>query len=190
MNPAKAAALLNGGIQKFVRGFGKPELTASDVAAACAQIKSDGARLLGRVKWAGQESLTEVLVQHLKLDMLLKYPHWITEQAELEKVCHLAVKEIVTPPLCHECGGRGEKMVAPGRKRGRPGKGKKVLKEICAVCGGSGIRQRRQFSLSTAAKIGRRRWNSTWAGRYKDVVSKEVYDYESIFFDELKKYLR
>jgi len=201
MNAAKIAAILNGSVQKYVKGIGGPLLTSEDVALAVSLISNEGARLLGRVKYAQQSEHFNTLVFRLYVEVITiaGREHWpvpkVTESDELYNVCRLAVLESTKPRTCRECGGRGFVMVMPGRprrKRGRPRQKEvpELLRVECPRCEGQGILAWRNFTRVRHSGLKCWRWDKVWARRYKDRILPIVDKYEWLFWRGLRHKLR
>lgn len=200
MNPAKLVAMINGNVQKYVKGIGGPVLTPEDVALALSLVKNKGARLLGRVKYAQQEQYRGDLIFHLFVEVitLAGRERWripkVTESDELYNICRLAIMEATEPRICRDCGGRGFEMVIPGiarRKRGRPKQGEvKPLRVECSRCEGKGLLAWRNFTRVRHSGVKRWRWEKVWAKRYREQILTIVDRYEWLFWRGMRYKLR
>ena len=194
MNPARAAALLNGRAQAFSIGLGGERLTDQDVAHAIGKMWHPGARLYGRVKWAGQEKYFDELLE-LTLGNLLALQSldaWSEVQpGELKRVARLVLTEAIYPRLCATCHGIGSMMVEKqrGDKRRRRN-AQAVLKLVCPDCKGEGSRSYSERTLAGSAKIGRNRWERVWSKRYHHQIKPIVDKYERLFWQGMKRALR
>lgn len=193
MNPAKAAALLNGRVQSFSLNLGGDRLSDQDIAHAMAHIWHPGARLLGRVKWAGNDKLSLKLLSMVvtECNHLVVEQGWgQVNQAELIRVCKLAVNETVLPKLCPTCRGLGQFVVSQG-KVGRPPKGAKPdLKIECTTCLGTGTIARSEWAMAKAAGLTPGRWRRVWSDRYHDAILPILDRYEAMFWAGMRRALQ
>lgn len=196
MNPAKAAALLNGKVQSFAMGLGGEKVTDQDIAHAFGKIRHDGARALGRLKWAGHSQSYRVLYDTLMGNVvaLRIIDDWRDVKAgDLDKLVKLAIHVSINPNLCAECHGIGAVMIEKHKTRGRPRKRRKpaaTLKVVCPVCKGNGSIPHSERYLATQGGFGRWRWERTWAFRFHQQVSPILDKYERLFWAGLRRVLR
>lgn len=192
MNPAKAAALLNGKVQKFEKGVGGQIFTLEDAALALALVRSRPVRLLGRVKYAGQPECADPLVYQLMqaVRRRARRERWVLpDDLGLWVVCQLAVHEAVTPRLCGYCEGRGQ-VLQLKQSRGRPAKtAPKPLKVDCPKCEARGVVPWRHYGRWKRTAINRKRWTLRWAGLFDKVIAPTLSDWESDFFRVVRKRL-
>ena len=195
MNPARAAALLNGRAQSFSIGLGGDRITDQDIAHALGKLWHEGARLYGRAKWAGQEQYFVPLLAHFlnSVKALQSLDCWTDiKPGELERIAKLALVESLYPKLCSTCGGLGALMVEK-QKRGRPRLKKTptaVLKIPCPKCRGEGIQEHAEFALAKTAQVSRRRWANVWSSRYHGQIMPLVDKYERLFWVGIRRALR
>ena len=189
MNPAKAAARLNGKRQTFQPGIGGESITEHDIAHAMGSLWSDGAALLGRVKWAGQEEYMTKLVKFLVLEVttLSNQQKWLCTKDEIEKVCRLAIHESISPKLCRSCNGLGELWVkkSPGRPKANS---PPDLRIVCQACEGSGTKQLSVSRLAETAGMNWQKFNRHWLQRYGQITGI-VSKYERLFWSGINRKL-
>jgi hypothetical protein len=195
VNPAKATALLNGKAQAFDLGLGGEPVTSSDIAHAIGMMWHPGARLYGRVKWAGQDDYFDpLLIQMVRaVKAVASFDAWNNVRpGELERLAKLALVEQIQPRLCGTCRGLGGLMVEK-QKRGRP-KAKKtstaLLKIICPKCQGEGCLPHSEKLLSRTAGIKRDRWENVWSERYHFQIVPIVEKWELLFWRGMRRALR
>ena len=194
MNPAKATALLNGRVQGFTLGLGGEHLSDADMAHAIGKLWHEGARLYGRVKFAGQDVYFDELLEYFMRDMkaLKSLDGWSdATPGELKCIAKLALVESLFPKQCPTCKGIGSLMIEK-QKRGRPSKKAiaPTLKIVCDDCAGEGIRPHTEFMLAKTAQISRRRWTNVWSYRYHHQVTPLVDRYEQLFWRGIRRALR
>lgn len=204
MNPARAVALLNARTARPMRSARGIAITPEDVALALAWVASPSARLLGRVKYAGQERFAGALVAGVvaRLEAVAEREGWGRDQIdsfELLHVAKLAVQEFCEPRVCRRCGGRGFRLGVYDAETGRwrfggftqqtlPGSHYERVN--CPACEGLGAFPWLEAQRARLARLGRWRWRSVWAGRYREAVLPILDDAEGIFWQRVRALLR
>lgn len=211
MNPAKAAARLNGKVQSWEsqvnalqaalararrpRGTARCRstrqaflvgLTEHDIALAFALISSNGARLLGRVMYAGQDvyKLDLALCTVLELRGLPGVDQWTEPGAELLRVVQTAINERIRNPLCVVCHGR-EYM--PRVSDDPYTLGNEALRVVCPECNGQGPGAWGSRTRASHSGMSRKYFENHWAARYRDVILPKLDRYHDVFWDGLKR---
>jgi hypothetical protein len=193
VNPAKAAARLNAKVQTFERGLIGVEYTLEDISHAIGLLSSEGAQLIGRVKYAHQEEYRASLINNLMLAVLAEGPRkgWSPPGGiDLLKVCSLAVFEAVSPPLCPDCHGHGwhfDKLPGPGRP---PANSPPPKRLDCKRCDAWGYLRPSLYWRWRRARIGRKRFIKSWLPHYDRVIMPILDRYESDFWAGMRRCLR
>ena len=183
MNAAKVVARLNPPAQRYEKGMGGfGAVTENDILLALSLITSDGARLLGRVLYAGHTQfrrelwLTMVLEAHIAAGR----DNWRAPGAETGRVCDLALNEFMRPRRCGYCKGH-EAVPDPMIPR---------LKTSCPKCAGHGSRPWGDSTRARVAKMGRKYWEKHWSERYGHTILPILDKYHDIFWYSLAKRLK
>jgi len=158
-SPAILARLNPANVRFDVGRGGIPELTQTDIAAAC-QGLVPGAWYLGLVKYAGAVGAVknlEIAAWMLAADLAAKH-EWkvVRGKPYLRSIARMACATVIDPHRCKKCCGTGlnERMRA------------------CSICAGSGVIT--EISLRSLAKIAEipvESFRTVWAPRYELLVS-------------------
>ena len=183
MNAAKIIARINPHAHRFERGIqGFGALNEHDILLALSLISSDGARLLGRVLYAGHTQfrhdlwLTMVLEAHVAAGR----DNWLAPGEETGRICNLALTEFMRPRRCSYCKGQ-ESVPDPTNPR---------LKVDCPKCEGQGSRPWGDFTRARVAKMGRKYWGKYWSERYGNTILPMLDKYHDIFWQGMAKRLK
>jgi hypothetical protein len=181
MTPERAAeylGLLTAGVAKWEPAIGTfNALRASDIAQALALVKNTHARLLMRIKYAGEDRTDDFETQFLSalergmlghIVELAAPKRWkVPRENFLRDLGRLALAEHIAPKLCPKCQGRGAVML------------RRQLKKVCDRCNGGG-----RVTISDAERarllgVSKEAWHQSWRERYRAVAG--VLDY----FDDI-----
>lgn len=183
MNAAKAVARINPHIHRFevgISGFGA--ITDRDILLALSLITSEGARLMGRVLYAGQDEYKRDLGLCLILEVnaVAGRENWKDPEGETNRVCQVAMKEYLRARLCGYCKGQ-ESVPDPANT---------AKKITCPRCKGQGGHVWGEATRARYAKMGRIYWKNHWSERYKNTVLPMLDKYHDIFWQGLARRLK
>lgn len=178
---AKTISLLTQKTQVFQPSYGgTPEITQDDIAGALGFINSEGACLLGRIKFAEQNMFLSDLEKRVvkQLEWIARTEKWrIHKKGLLAGLARLAIVETINPMRCWCCKGTKHRMV-------------NKLKVVCNICYGSGRFRLPNRSCYEAIEISKRAWQQYWRSRYYKDVLPIMDRYESIIRGALRRQLK
>jgi hypothetical protein len=139
-------------------------ISSEDVMHALGLIKHDGASLLIRVKWAGQQQFIQdldlkfwVAVVDIANSESWPYPAKFKGQELYRNMGRMALAENIDPNICLECGGSATQITDEGKL------------EDCKPCRGTG---KSHHSERSRARLLGMRWETFrhgWSERYRKV---------------------
>jgi hypothetical protein len=179
VNCAKLAGRLNPKVSAWTIGLGPPVLSNDDILLALSLISSSGARLLGRVMYAGQQVYAHDLVLCLALELTGKARVPDRPGDELYAVCQTGVREYTRVKQCPICRGQ----------EGIPDPQRPELIVVCPQCQGMGPRAWGEATRARSSNMGRRFWANRWAAFYADEVMPRLGLYDELFWRGLTKRL-
>lgn len=182
MNAAKAVARINPRIHCFERGIGGfGAITEADILLALSLITSQGARLLGRVLYAGQANFQPDLwlTMTLETHIVAGREGWKESGAETGRVCRLALREFLSPRHCSYCKGQ-ESVPDPTNPR---------LMISCQKCAGQGSRAWSESRRAREAEMGREYWQNHWNERYCNRILPVLDKYHDILWQGIARRL-
>lgn len=157
----------------MIRTGGAPELTASDIAAACSSADPFGLDIL-LVKTAGVSATGLFEQVHGLVKRLATEQSWKLrkKQRRLHDFASLVMFEYMQEPRCPLCHGTKYYKAKP-----------------CTPCKGSGYIRMNDALRAEAIGINRSVWKRVWKKRYNEVISLVNY-YESKAVYSIKQKLR
>lgn len=190
MHPAYAAALLNAKVQRYLIGLGGEVITAQDIAHGFALINHEGAQLLGRAKYAGQEPAYWGLVAMI-IERLTRLAHrhkWGLNSFQLFDLSRLAVEETLLPKVCRKCAGRS--FVLQPKQAFARGETAQYIRTDCPQCNGQGSYPWKEYRRVRTMGVGRWYWRHRLKEPYLTRVLPILDRYEDIFYKRLSRSLR
>lgn len=165
MNPASLLALVTARAVPFeIMASSYQRITQEDVLHAMGSIKHQGASMLIRVKWAGQDHWMPELERLFWLGILAlsnreqwKYPKVMEGKELYRRMGQLALAESINPNICLECGGCGKEITKEGKLSN------------CKPCRGSGKSTHSDRSRSRLLDMPWELFRDSWKERYRRV---------------------
>jgi hypothetical protein len=138
-------------------------MMTADVLMALGCVHDRLGQGLVLAKWCGDFSMVEechaVLLDQYR--ELADIRGWRSHNERTsENICWLAIEELVSPNLCRECRGAGEKWHT-----------KRQVRMVCAACGGGGVKAPSNRARARYCEIGEASWRDRWGVRYAAAFS-------------------
>lgn len=165
MNPAALLAKVTARALPFeIVPSAYQRISPEDVLHALGLIKHDGASLLIRVKWAGQDQFMRDLdvkfwfaVVDLSNAEQWPYPQKLKGREFYRNMGRLTLAENISPNICLECGGSGMEIKPDGKL------------DNCSPCRGSGRSQHSDRSRARILDMPWETYRQGWSERYRRV---------------------
>jgi hypothetical protein len=147
-------------------------LTTEDVVRALAHVESEPARLMGRVKIAGQEEMFLTPLMNLyapEACALAKRKKWRVDYGRLITLAHFTLYEYVKPPRCIKCKGVGVLRYRQfASARGKKNDPKEP--PVCPRCKGSTFEPLRNADYARALRISEVSFKTNdWLAKQKEI---------------------
>lgn len=185
MNPAELLAKVTVkaiSLEPAIAGYGR--FTPEDILHSLGLVKHQGAILLLRVKFCGQNEFLQDLDIRFWMavgDMALqeRWPYPIRHKGKefYRNMGRLALAENINPNICLECGGSGIEITSSG----------KLLD--CGPCRGSGRSYHSDRSRARLMNMPQGTWREGWDERHKQILNLAD-QWEDIGLSGMKKRLK
>lgn len=164
MDPRRALSRMTAKSASLERSTGgTPEVTASDVAAACAGLRTNE-WLLVCAKWVEPDGVMDRLFYELYLDVIemATREQWRVPRGRehLRRMAALAILEVLQPATCRRCAGTG--YMLPEHLR----------HQKCPKCRGSGHIHMSGRQRARIVGMDHKGWQRHWAGRYERIYRR------------------
>ena len=156
MRPERIIALLtpNSTWSDGMPGGGPPVFSPEDAAFALSGLER-GPYLLGRLVWAGDESVIDELLRVVlrEASKLKEVRRWDIRQrpGQIRDLARVAVLDLLATTICKDCDGDGQ-----------------VFSKACPHCGATGYRRISDAERAKAFGVPRQNWKR-WRDRYHTI---------------------